>query len=178
MTTARPSGDEVRATVGVTVTPAVAFRIFTQEIDLWWRRGQRFRSLPGERGIVCIEPGVGGRLFESVRTDDGERVVEIGRTLVWQPPRRLVLEWRSTTFAPHERTEVEVLFADGPGGGTQVTVIHRGWASIRPDHPVRHGQPVPAFLRMMGMWWGDQLTTLRLRAAGVPMAAPTRPPAP
>jgi hypothetical protein len=58
------------------------------------------------------------------------------------------------------------------GASTHVTVVHRGWAAIRADHPVRHGQPVPAFLRMMGLWWGDQLTALRLVAAGVPMAAP------
>ncbi len=33
--------------------------------------------------------------------------------------------------------------------GRSVTVTHRGWASLRPDHPVRHGHDVPAFIRMM-----------------------------
>ena len=93
-------GDQARVTVTVAVPPAEAFRIFTQDIDLWWRRGRRFRNAPGERGLVCIEPGVGGRLFESFDTDDGERVVEIGRTRIWQPPQRLVFEWRA------ERAEV------------------------------------------------------------------------
>jgi hypothetical protein len=46
-----------------------------------------------------------------------------------------------------------------------VTVTHRGWASLRPDHPVRHGHEVPAFIRMMGLWWGDLLTSLREHAA-------------
>lgn len=165
------SGDEASATVSVALPPAEAFRVFTEEVNLWWRRGRRFRNAPGDAGIVCIEPGPGGRLFESFTTDEGERVVEMGRTRVWDPPRRLVLGWRAANFAPREETEVEVLFR-AVGAATHVTVIHRGWAAIRADHPVRHGQPVRAFLRMMGLWWGEQLTTLRLHAAGVPIADP------
>ena len=168
-TTARKPGDEARATVSVALPPAEAFRVFTQEVDRWWRRGRRFRNAPGERGIVCIEAGVGGRLFESFDTAGGERVVEIGRVLAWQPPQRLLLSWRAVNFADGETTEVEVLFrerrsVDGPS--TEVTVIHRGWAAIRADHPVRHGHNVPAFIRTMGLWWGDQLTALRLRSQG------------
>jgi uncharacterized protein YndB with AHSA1/START domain len=101
-------------------------------------------------------------------------VVEMGRTLAWEPPHRLLLQWRASNFAPYEHTEVEVLFKP-VGRGTHVTVVHRGWAAIRPDHPVRHGQPVPAFLRMMALWWGDLLGALRERASGVPMAAPPDP---
>ena len=165
-------GDEARVTVGLGVAPAEAFRVFTEEIDLWWRRGRRFRNAPGPgRGIVCIEPGAGGRLFESFDTAAGEQVVEIGRTLAWEPPHRLLLQWRAVNFAPHEQTEVEVLFK-ARGAGTEVTVVHRGWAAIRADHPVRHGQATEAFIRGMGLWWGDQLTLLRQRCAGGgPMSA-------
>jgi hypothetical protein len=77
----------------------------------------------------------------------------------------LLLQWRASNFAPGEHTEVEVVFRP-VGRGTHVTVTHRGWAAIRPDHPVRHGQEAPAFLRMIGLWWGDLLTTLRLHAGG------------
>ncbi len=169
MSAAVIAGDEVRATVSIALPIDATFRVFTEEVDFWWRRGRRFRNAPGERGIVCIEPGVGGRLFESFDTEAGERVVEIGRTLVWEPPHRLVLEWRNVNFAKDERTEVEVLFR-AASSGTMVTVVHRGWAAIRADHPARHGQERPAFIRMMGMWWGDQLTALRLRAADRPPA--------
>ena len=82
----------------------------------------------------------------------------------WEPPSRLVFEWRGVNFAPGERTEVEVLFEPSPSG-TLVTVTHRGWAGLRPDHPVRHGQEVTAFIRMMGLWWGDLLTSLREHVA-------------
>ena len=125
------AGDEARATVGVAVAPERAFEIFTQQVDLWWRRGRRFRNAPSDSGLI---------------------------------------RWRASNFAPHETTEVEVLFR-AVGKGTHVTVVHRGWAAIRPDRPARHGQNVPAFLRMMGLWWGDQLSLLRILASG-PMASP------
>lgn len=157
------AGDEARATVSVALSPAEAFRVFTEEINLWWRRGRRFCNAPGERGIVCIEPGIGGRLFDSFDTEAGERVVVIGHTLAWEPPQRLLLERRNVNFGADERTEVEVLFR-ASANGTMVTVVHRDWSSIRADDPARHGLERPAFIRMMGMWWGDQLTALRLRA--------------
>ena len=149
-------GDQASATVSIAVAPAEAFAIFTEQIDAWWRRGPRFRNAPGDRGFIRIEPGVGGRVFESF--DD--RVVEVGRATVWDPPRRLVFEWRASNFAPAEKTEVEVRF-EPSASGTRVTVVHRGWAALRPDHPVRHGMATPEFVRMIGMWWGDLLTAMR-----------------
>lgn len=164
-----PPGDRARAMVGVAVEPEAAFRLFTEQMDLWWRRGRRFRIAPGDRGLMAMEPGVGGRVFESWHDAQGtERVHEIGRVQVWEPPRRLVFSWRAINFAPDETTEVEVLFARTESGHTQVSVEHRGWAALRPDHPVRHGQEVPAFIRMMGLWWGDQLTALRVRGTKPP----------
>ena len=113
--------------------------------------------------LICIEPGVGGRVFESFDTDQGERVVEIGRTLAWEPPHRLLLQWRNATFAADEHTEVEVLFRRS-GDKTMVTVIHRGWSRIAPTHRVRHGQGSTEFIRTTALWWGDQFTSLRLAA--------------
>jgi uncharacterized protein YndB with AHSA1/START domain len=158
-----PAGDRARATVTVAVPPERAFRLFTAEINLWWRRGPRFRNLHGDQGIICIEPRVGGRVFESVGEGANETVFVVGKVKLWQPSERLIFEWRASNFAPDERTEVDVTFAPS-ASGTRVTVEHRGWSAIRADHPVRHGQDVAAFIRMMGMWWGDQLTSLRLTA--------------
>lgn len=167
-TPARRPGDEVRASVGLSLAPAAAFEVFTTQVDQWWRRGRRFRNAPGSSGVVRIEPGVGGRLFESFDTEAGEQVVQIGRTLAWEPPHRLLLQWRAVNFAPQEHTEVEVLFQPTPQGGTLVTLIHRGWADVRADHPVRHRLPVADFLRLMGLWWGDQLSHLRLHTSAPP----------
>ncbi|HTE54772.1 MAG TPA: SRPBCC domain-containing protein [Kofleriaceae bacterium] len=158
------AGDVARVSVQVAVDPAAAFRIFTEEIDQWWRQGIRFRAAGKRTSILCLEAGVGGRLFESFETGKGSRIIETGRVTTWDPPSRLVFEWRGVNFAPDEKTEVEVLFQPS-STGTLVTVTHRGWSHLRPDHPARHGQPVPAFIRSMGMWWGDLMTTLREHAA-------------
>lgn len=156
-------GDQARATVLVAVPPEAAFRIFTEEIDQWWRRGLKYRVAGGNRGFIHLEPRPGGRLYESFEAQGTTRVFETGTVIAWEPPSRLVFEWRGANFAPGERTQVEVQFAPSPGG-TLVTVTHRGWASLRPDHPVRHGQEVAAFIRTMAVWWGEQLTSLRLQA--------------
>jgi uncharacterized protein YndB with AHSA1/START domain len=153
-------GDQARASVSVALPPPDAFRLFTEEIALWWRRGPRYRNISDERGIIAIEPRLGGRVFESLRTDQGETVFEIGRVSVWEPPDQVCFEWRLSNFAPDERTQVQVRFV-ASGTGTMVTVTHRGWSAIRPDHPARHGQAVPAFIGMIGLWWGEQLTALR-----------------
>ena len=152
--------DAARVSVQVAVPPDVAFRVFTEEIDRWWRRGLKYRVAGARRGLIHIEAGVGGRLYESFDADGGTRVVETGRVTAWDPPARLAFEWRATNFAPGERTEVEVTFA-ASGDGTLVTVVHRGWGAIRPDHPVRHGLESTGFLRMMGLWWGELMTGLR-----------------
>jgi uncharacterized protein YndB with AHSA1/START domain len=154
-----PPGDQVKVSVLVRVTPDEAFSTFTDDIDQWWRRGPRFRS----GGILYLEPRVGGRLLERCPTPTGERVIETGYVKVWEPPARLVFAWRAINFAPEEWTEVEVTF-EPRAAGTLLTLVHRGWSGIRPEHPARHGLEVAPFLRMMGLWWGDQMTSLREHA--------------
>jgi uncharacterized protein YndB with AHSA1/START domain len=158
-------GDQARVSVLVEVEPTAAFRIFTEEIDAWWRRGIKYRIAGNRRGIIHLEAGVGGRLFESFESKSGTRVVETGRVTVWEPPARLVFEWRAANFAPAESTEVEVQF-EPSASGTMVTVTHRGWSRIRADHPARHGLEVAAFVRSTGLWWGELMSSLRQHAAG------------
>jgi hypothetical protein len=76
------------------------------------------------------------------------RVLYAVRAAERETPRE-ELEWRLTNFAPGERTEVEVLF-EPDEDGTRVTVEHRAWSALRPDHPARHGQDAPAFLAGWG----------------------------
>lgn len=153
-------GDQARVTVSVGVAPSVAFEIFTSEIDRWWVRGPKYRNAGLRSGFIRLEPRVGGRLFESIDSDAGERVFEVGRVSVWEPPSRLAFSWRNSVFAPNENTEVEVVFVP-TASGTLVTVTHRGWAAIREDHPARHGLQGADFSRNLGLWWGDQMTSLR-----------------
>jgi uncharacterized protein YndB with AHSA1/START domain len=158
------SGDQARVSVAVAVEPAAAFEIFTAEIDQWWRRGPKYRHSGTRSGIIHIEPRVGGRLFESFGTETGTSVIEVGRVRVWTPPERLVFSWRNANFAENETTEVEVEFTPS-ASGTLVVVTHRGWSALRHDHPARHGLAGADFSRMIGLWWGEQLTALRQQAA-------------
>lgn len=161
------SGDSARVSVTVAVAPPLAFEIFTEEIDRWWRRGIKFRQAGGRGGFLRIEPGVGGRLFESIDGDSGPHVLEVGRVRVWEPPQRLCFTWRSANYAAHEHTEVDVEFAPAISG-TLVTVTHRGLAALRADHPARHGLQGADFSRMIGLWWGEQMSSLREMCAARP----------
>jgi uncharacterized protein YndB with AHSA1/START domain len=151
---------QVRVGVLVRVPPATAFELFTRDIDSWWRRGPQYRNAGSRGGFVHIDPHVDGRVFESIEDENGPRIFEIGRVSAWEPPHRLVFSWRNANFAPGEITEVEVRFL-ASRSGTTVEVTHRGWAALRADHPARHGQADEAYARMLGLWWGEQMSSLR-----------------
>ncbi|HEU0121384.1 MAG TPA: SRPBCC domain-containing protein [Bryobacteraceae bacterium] len=155
--------DRVRVSVTVPADPATAFALFTEETDLWWRRGPRFRASGRTPGVLSFSPGVGGALSETFEAADGPRTVVTGTITHWEPPDHFRFEWRAINFAPGESTTVDVRF-EATQGGTRVTVEHSGWSSLRADHPVRHGKDTGAFLRTMGLWWGELLTSLRERA--------------
>lgn len=155
--------EAVSVTTVVGVEPAVAFRIFTEELDAWWKTGPRYRVHPERKSVMRLEPGVGGRLLE-VYDEAGADAFEHGVVRAWDPPARLVFEMSGRDFGPGERTEVEVRF-EAVERGTRVSVEHRGWAAFPPDHPVRHGLVGPAFTGMLGSWWADLLVALRARAA-------------
>jgi activator of HSP90 ATPase len=150
--------ENARVTTFVAVSPTDAFEVFTQEIDVWWRRGPRFRHGKGEDSELSFEQLADGRRL--VERYAG-KLFEIGRVRVWEPGARLVFDWRASNFAPGESTEVELRF-EPFADGTRVTLEHRGWENIRGDHPVRHGTRERAFAAMIGGYWGELLTALRL----------------
>jgi uncharacterized protein YndB with AHSA1/START domain len=156
-------GDRARVSVRVAAVRELAFEVFTADIDAWWRHGKRYRM--GEPSTIALEPRLGGRLTETFTVRGKERVMESGRVTVWEPPVRLVIAWRAANFrAEDPSTEVEVTFerAIGHSGeGTLVTIEHRGWSAVRPDHPARHGEEARAFLASLGRWWGDLAASLR-----------------
>jgi hypothetical protein len=134
--------------------------VFTSQVDLWWRRGPRFRQGLGRPSEMRFEGEAGGRLVE-VYTDAAGGVFEIGRVRVWKPAERLVFEWRGFNFEPGLVTEVEVRF-ERAERGTRVTLEHRGWERVPEDHASRHGYGRSnAFVSMIGLGWGDQLAALR-----------------
>jgi uncharacterized protein YndB with AHSA1/START domain len=127
----------------------------------------KFRHSASSSSLLRIEPRVGGRLFEAFETEGTQHIIEVGRVRIWEPPRQLAFTWRNANLAPHEQTEVEIQF-EPAASGTLVTVTHCGLAALRPDHPARHGMQGAEFSRMIGLWWGEQMTALRLMCAAQP----------
>lgn len=148
--------DKVTVTAFIAVSPAAAFEVFTTEIDQWWRRGPRYRVAGKQPGVLHLEPRLGGRLFEAYAQG---QLHEAGTITAWEPPSHLAFTWRSIAFVPGETTTVDIRFI-ASGAGTRVTLEHRGWSTIRGDHPVRHGKPSAVFIADLGMWWAGLLRAL------------------
>ena len=143
-------------TTFVEVSPKDAFDVFTEEVDLWWRRGPRFRE-GGATSELRFEQDAGGRrLVEQT----GKELFEIGRVQVWEPGKRLVLEYRMRSFSADEKTQLEIRF-EPRGQGTRVTLEHRGWETLRAEHPARRTLSGTAFTGMIALYWGDLLTSYR-----------------
>lgn len=148
---------EVTVSIEVAAEPRLAFDVFTTQIDSWWRRGPKHRFAPPWTGTLRFEPGASGRLLEQY--EDGSTFV-IGRVRVWQPGERIVLSWRLPNFTESESTEVDVRF-ESVDGGTRVSVVHRGWHTLRPDHPARHRLVGREFEYAKAGLWAENLGALQ-----------------
>ena len=121
----------VRVTVYVGIDPETAFKVFTEEIDAWYKRVPH--TLPRHAIGIRFEPEVGGRLVavQDAETGDGE---EMARVTAWEPGRRL-------EFRDGRETTVEVTF-ETAGDETKVTLEHRGLERLRPalaEHTAQFG---------------------------------------
>ena len=126
-----PTLPAATAQVTVEASPDDAFRIFTDEIGLWWRRDTRNWN-DRERGLsIRIEPGVGGRFLEvyDLETATG---FEVGRVTVWEPGRCLAFTWINLGWPEGVHTNVEVTF-EPEGDHTVVTLRHSGFERLGPD---------------------------------------------
>jgi len=142
----------VRKRVRVACDVEHAFRMFTDGIETWWPL--RTHSISGgpdgehapER--VVFEQGSGGRVYEIGH--DG-RQCNWATILVYEPPRRLVLEWKVTTGAPP--TEVEVLFTPDDKG-TIVELEHRGWERYAEDGDLARASYDSGWPGVLGLYEG------------------------
>ena len=154
--------DSVQITTVIAVAPELAFEIFTEETDLWWGKGPRFRPLSHPQGRMVFEAKVGGRLLEVVDDDDTAPFV-LGRVEVWEPPSRLVFSMGGRDFGNEEWPIVEISF-EAVEAGTRVSLENRGFAALAASHPVRHGLDGRAFLDVMGVFWADLLASAQRHA--------------
>lgn len=100
--------------------PERAFALLTEQAGSWWPPDRRHTKDPNS--AIFIEGG--GRFYE--RAADGTEV-ELGVVRVFEPPRRLVLDWYPGT-GPAEPTHVEILLVP-EGDGTRVRLQHRAGPS-------------------------------------------------
>lgn len=142
--------------------PGRAFRVFTEEVGLWWRPNVLFQTAPRAPGVMAFDPpGEGGRFVE--RLAGGELHV-VGEVTAWEPGVRLAFGWRAATFAPGQTTTVEVRF-EAVGQETRVTVEHQGWDSVPAGHVARHTLPAGVFDLRLAEWWRALLASLKGRLA-------------
>jgi uncharacterized protein YndB with AHSA1/START domain len=149
-------GERVVVTTFVERTPGDAFDSFTREIDRWWKRTPRYRSVPGANGKLGFEGSPPATLVET----DGAAATVLARVLAWEPGKRLVLAWQGGDFDAGDGTEVDVSFEPNRGG-TRITLEHRGLGSLPASHRVRRGFSGEAFEAMVGYFWADLLTSYR-----------------
>jgi len=112
----------VEKSILVGCTPERAFQAFTAEIAAWWPLATH--SVGEDKATsVCIEPAVGGRVFETI---EGGRECDWGRVLTWSPPDSFSMSWHPGR-APETQQRVTVSFA-AEGAGTRVKLVHDRWA--------------------------------------------------
>lgn len=97
-------------------SPAHAFRVFTEEVDLWWPPGHR-RS---RQSRMRFEAGARGRLVD-VAPDGAEWTM--ARVTLFEPPRRLAMDWYPGS--PNAPTRVEIGFDADEPGSTRISITHR-----------------------------------------------------
>lgn len=96
-------------------SPARAFCLFTEHAGTWWPPERRHTS--DAESEIRLESSE--EFFE--RASDG-REVELGVVRVFEPARRLILDWYPGS-GREQPTRVEVRFA-AVAGGTEITIVH------------------------------------------------------
>jgi uncharacterized protein YndB with AHSA1/START domain len=110
----------IRKTVVLACDPQRAFELFTERAGQWWPADRRHTN--DAASSIFVEPG--GRFFERSRAG---AEVELGVVRVFEPPRRLVLDWYPGT-GPKAPTRLEVRF-EAEADGTRVTITHTAGAA-------------------------------------------------
>lgn len=120
------ANEPVRKSLRVKAPAALAFRVFTEEMDSWWPRTHHIGPSPMKR--VVVEPRPGGAIY--TEQEDGT-VCPWASVKVWDPPFRFVMAWQVSPawqFEPdlEKCSEVEVLFTPADDGTTLIELEHRG----------------------------------------------------
>ena len=118
--------EAVHRSVTVNVPPEQAFEVFVGQIGTWWPlETHSIAAMDGGRpDEVVLEAREGGEMYER----RGEERHHWATVTAWEPPHRLVLDWKVNPDWPAP-TEVEITFTPA-GGGTRLDLEHRGWERL------------------------------------------------
>ncbi|HYJ60218.1 MAG TPA: SRPBCC domain-containing protein [Actinomycetota bacterium] len=120
--------EPIRKRLRVPIEPTDAFRLFTVDMGSWWPYATHSRAEEEQTvAQVVFEEGAGGRIYE-IMTDGTEGYW--GTVTAWEPPYRVVFDWRPNDRVGQPYTEVDVTFMPGDDGGTVVELEHRGWERL------------------------------------------------
>ena len=100
-----------------------AYEVFTKKFDRWWPRTHHIGKTSAKEFI--LEPRLNGRWYST--HEDGSEC-DIGRVLVWDPPKRLVLAWQINgqfQYVSSLMMEVEIKFTADGASKTIVEFEHR-----------------------------------------------------
>ena len=128
---------DVRKSVTVEVPIEEAFAVFTERPIEWWPSDH---VLVDTREEIVFEPRVDGRYYE--RSTDGA-VIDWGRVIEWDPPRRLAMTWRiDGRWRPidtdERASEIEVTFTALGPSTTRVELAHVKLWRHGPDATLIH----------------------------------------
>ena len=143
--------------IDVRRSAADAFRIFTEQISVWWPMAThtRAKTADGEVTVrVTVEPRVGGRVYETL--DDG-RELDWGEVSAFEPGVLFAMQWTMGRPAP-EHTDVSVRFEPLSPESCRVTLTHENWERMGADaerlRGAYHGGWVTVFEKGFGGFAG------------------------
>jgi mannose-6-phosphate isomerase-like protein (cupin superfamily) len=155
--------DPIVVSVPVNVPAEVAFDIFVDEVDRWWRPGPHFWNDPARAIGIRFQRGAGGRWIE-LYDDLGDDVFVMGEITGWNPGVSLALTYRSTALGDHA-FPLDLWFAQGDDG-TTVTLRHDGWNQFGDDAVAQRDRYARGWAQVLGWFanWAEWGSPRRLRA--------------
>jgi hypothetical protein len=115
--------EKINKEVEVNTSQKVAFKVFTEKMDLWWPKTHHIGKTPMVKQV--LEPKEKGRWY-SIHEDGTQ--CSVGYISNWNPTSKVVLIWQidgDFKHNPNLVTEIEVNFiAEGPNK-TRVKLEHR-----------------------------------------------------
>jgi uncharacterized protein YndB with AHSA1/START domain len=124
---------EIRKMVELDAPLGLAFEVWTRHVGRWWPLALHSVGRADTTGCF-IEPGVGGRLYETSRSGVEH---QWGTVAVWEPPRRLAYSWHPLVDLS-ERTMVLVMFTPLAPGRTRLSLTHSGWQPGQEERRTRY----------------------------------------